>query len=67
MTAIHRHRHEGTWSTEEAAIYLGCMPGTLRVWVSRRQVPFIKVGRLTRFLKQDLDDYLQQHRVPAIG
>ena len=56
---------QGTMSNEEAAAYLGCTPGTLRVWTSRRRVPFVKVGRLTRFLKVDLDAYLQQHRVPV--
>jgi excisionase family DNA binding protein len=56
----------GTMSNNEAAVYLGCTPDTLRVWTSRRRVPFVKVGRLTRFLKADLDEYLDQHRVPAM-
>ena len=56
---------QGTMSNEEAAAYLGCTPHTLRVWTSRRRVPFVKVGRLTRFLKADLEAYLQQHRVPV--
>ncbi len=55
----------GTWGTEQAAAYLGCTPSTLRVWVSRRQVPFIKVRRLTRFRRVDLDQWLEQHRVSA--
>ncbi|MDP6495222.1 MAG: helix-turn-helix domain-containing protein [Dehalococcoidia bacterium] len=56
---------EGTWDNDQAATYLGCTPGTLRVWVSRRRVPFIKVGRLTRFRKADLDTYLDSHLVPV--
>jgi excisionase family DNA binding protein len=56
---------QGTMNNEEAAAYLGCTPDTLRVWTSRRRVPFVKVGRLTRFLKADLEAYLQQHRVPV--
>ena len=56
---------DGTWDNFKAAKYLGCTPDTLRVWVSKRRVPFIKVGRLTRFLKQDLDEWLEQNRVPV--
>ncbi|MDA0747861.1 MAG: helix-turn-helix domain-containing protein [bacterium] len=47
-----------TWGADEAAAYLGCTTGTLRVWCSRRRVPFLKVGRLTRFRKRDLDQWL---------
>jgi len=50
---------------ETAAAYLGCTPDTLRVWTSKRRVPFVKVGRLTRFLKSDLDEWLAARRVPA--
>ena len=56
---------EGTWGNDEAARYLGCTPDTLRVWVSKRMVPHIKVRRLTRFLKRDLDEFLEQNRIPA--
>ena len=44
---------------DEAAAYIGCTADTLRVWTSKRMIPFIKVNRLTRFLKADLDQYLQ--------
>ena len=59
------HMDIGTMNNDEAAVYLGCTPDTLRVWTSRRRVPFVKVGRLTRFLKADLDEYLNKNRVPA--
>ena len=59
--------HEGgTWDNRTAAEYLGVTPLTLRVWVSKRRVPFIKVGRLTRFLREDLDAWLAQRRVEAV-
>ena len=59
------HSATGTWSNDEAAAYLGCTPDTLRIWTSKRRVPFVKVGRLTRFRKQDLDEYIQANLVPA--
>ena len=59
------HSETGTWSNDEAAAYLGCTPDTLRIWTSKRRVPFVKIGRLTRFRKRDLDEYIQANVVPA--
>ena len=56
-----------TWNTQEAATYIGCTPGTLRIWVSRRRVPFLKVGRLCRFRNHDLDCWLDEQAVRAEG
>jgi excisionase family DNA binding protein len=52
-----------TWGFVEASTYLGCTEGTLRVWTSKRRVPFVRVGRLVRFRKQDLDAWLDQNAV----
>ena len=52
--------------TEQAAEYLGCKPSTLKVWTCRRRVPFVKVGRLTRFRVGALDRWLEANRVPAV-
>ena len=49
--------------TEEAAGYIGCEPSTLRVWVSRRTVPHLKIGRLVRFRRRDLDRWLDKKLV----
>jgi len=51
------------WATEEAAEYLGCAANTLKVWTSRRRVPFVRVGRLVRFRKCDLDKWLEENLV----
>jgi excisionase family DNA binding protein len=56
---------EGTMSNDAAAVYIGCAPDTLRVWTSRRRVPFVKVGRLTRFRRSDLDAWLDARAVPV--
>lgn len=53
------------WDTAEAARYLGCTAGTLRVWTSRRFVPFIRVGRLVKFRKKDLDRWMEKRKVSA--
>lgn len=46
----------------EAAEYLGVSPGTLTVWrsVGRYNLPYVKVGRLVRYRKSDLDAWLHQ-------
>ena len=58
---------KGNWGNEEAAAYLDCTPDTLRVWVSKRRVPFVRVGRLVRFRKKDLDAWIETNLVPAQG
>lgn len=65
MKAPHINTAGGTWDNDTAAAYIGCTPLTLRQWVSRRRVPFVRVGRLVRFRKSDLDDWLEKNRVPV--
>ena len=57
---------EGTLSNEQAAAYLGCTEGTLRVWTSQGRVPYCKVGRLTRFLREDLEEFVPAGRVVPV-
>lgn len=49
---------------EQAAKYLGLGPKTLEVWRSRgtHRIPFVKVGRLVRYLQTDLDKWIDAHR-----
>lgn len=49
----------------EAAQYLGVQPGTLALWASRGRyrLPFIKVGRLVRYRRNDLDRWLLRRTV----
>ena len=56
----------GTWGTAEAARFLGCTESTLRAWVSQGRVPYVKLGRLTRFLKSDLVRHVNKHRVDTV-
>ena len=45
----------------EAAAYIGVSENTLSVWrcVGRYAIPFIKVGRLVRYRRSDLDTWLE--------
>jgi excisionase family DNA binding protein len=49
----------------EAAPYLGVSKGTLGVWrcTNRYHIPYIKVGRLVKYRKSDLDAFLAARTV----
>jgi excisionase family DNA binding protein len=48
-----------------AAEYIGVQPGTLDNWASTRRygLKFIKVGRLAKYRKEDLDEFLSRRTV----
>ena len=48
----------------EAAEHLGVKRGTLSVWrcVRRHNLPYMKVGRLVRYSRADLDQWLDERR-----
>ena len=50
---------------KQAADYLGVSKSTLDVWActGRYNLPFIKVGRLVKYRKADLDSWLMAHQV----
>lgn len=45
--------------TKEASLFLGISKNTLYEWVVQKKIPFIKVGRLTKFKKEALEDWLK--------
>lgn len=49
----------------EAAGMLGVAVATVRRWVLRRQIPFIKLGAAVRFDTNELEKWLKERRVPA--
>ncbi len=51
------------WNTEEVAEYLGVKPDTIRTWQSQRKIPFVKVGRTTRYRKQQIDQWVEEQNV----
>lgn len=50
----------GLLTRQQAAAYLGVAPQTLAVWAStgRYALPFIRVGRLTKYRLSDLDAWI---------
>ena len=54
-------------NTEQAAAYLGVTSRTLEVWrcTKRHAIPYIKVGRLVKYRKAELDHWLIQQTIGA--
>ena len=62
MTDAHDKVHiPGYLSIEELSTYLSIKPKTLYARV--KDIPHYKVGRLIRFRKDDIDAWMEQHRV----
>jgi excisionase family DNA binding protein len=46
-------------NTIEAAEYLGISKNTLYEWIVQRKIPYVKVGRLVKFRREDLETWLK--------
>lgn len=51
-------------SRREAAAYLGIAEQTLSIWkcTQRYALPFVKIGRLVKYRKVDLDAFIERNR-----
>jgi excisionase family DNA binding protein len=51
----------------EVAGFLGVPQRTLQTWrIQKRELPFVKIGRLIRYSRADITVYLSQRKV-AVG
>ncbi len=50
-------------SVQAAAVYTGLSVHTVYTMVSQRRIPYVKVGRLTKFDLQAIDTWISQHSV----
>lgn len=53
-------------TVEQAADYLNITEHFVRRLIRERRIPFLKVGRLVRLRRTDIDDYLAGRLVPAV-
>jgi excisionase family DNA binding protein len=51
-------------TVSEAARILGLQESTLRAWVMRRRIDYLKLGRSIRIEQAEIDRLLEQARVP---
>lgn len=46
----------------ELAEYLSVKEASIRSWVYKKKIPFIKVGKLVRFKVEDIESWLQSKK-----
>jgi excisionase family DNA binding protein len=51
---------EQHWSTKELAKKLEVKESTVRSWVFKKEIPYVKIGRLVRFRKSAILDWLSE-------
>ena len=47
------------FSVEEIATHLGIKPETVYVWIETKQMPAHKVGRLWKFQREEVDNWVR--------
>lgn len=53
-------KNEENWiGTEEAAKYLDVKVATIRKWIKDKKIPAHKIGKLWKFKKTELDDWVK--------
>jgi excisionase family DNA binding protein len=58
LESAHARDIGSVWTSDEAAQYLRIHPRTLTRMAQRGEIPSIQIGRLWRFRRTDLDDWL---------
>ena len=57
---------QGYENVQDIAEYLAIKPSTLYALVGRREVPFYKVGRLIRFKRSSIDEWMEKQREEVV-
>jgi excisionase family DNA binding protein len=66
MAAQQESRKKGLLTVAEFALTLGVKPATVRQWVWRRGVEFVRVGRSVRFRPETAAKLIARGTVPAV-
>lgn len=45
---------------KDVAMRLAVSPQTVRVWVMKQKIPFIKIGRLVRFKEEEIEQWIER-------
>lgn len=55
-----RERYEDKWiGLEEAADYMDVTKDTVRNWIKKTDIPAHKIGKLWKFKKSELDEWIK--------
>jgi excisionase family DNA binding protein len=61
-----RDLSQGFLGVREVACYLGVRPSTIYAMVERKGIPHYKVGRLVRFKKFEIDEWMAGQKEPVV-
>ncbi|MBI3605579.1 MAG: helix-turn-helix domain-containing protein [Nitrospirae bacterium] len=50
-------------SVSELSLYLNVKVKTLYGWIGQKEIPYLKIGRLVRFEKTEIDRWLEEKKV----
>ncbi len=50
----------------ECSEYIGVTKGTLYAWVSRKRIPYIKIGKLVKFDLKEIEHWVRVRRIKEI-
>ncbi len=62
---LHKNNSEGLMNMESAAEYLSIKKSSLYQLCMRKQITVVKIGRLNKFRKPDLDNFINQNVIEA--
>ncbi len=54
---------ERLWNDREVAEVLGIGYSTLQLWKKQRKIPYIKIGKHTKFVPSEIRNWLETNRV----
>jgi excisionase family DNA binding protein len=52
---------------EQTAKRINCSPRNLHNLVVRGELPYVRLGKLLRFIPADVDEFIQSHRIGGSG
>lgn len=52
-------------NVQEVAIRLGIKPATVRAWILRRKIEFVRVGRAIRIKAEVIDQFVANNTIPS--
>jgi excisionase family DNA binding protein len=55
----------GMLTVEQAARELGLKESTIRAWLLRRKISFVKLGRCVRISREEVNRLIKENTIPA--
>lgn len=53
-------------SVAQLSTKLDIKPRTIRAWIFKRQIPYVKIGKLVRFKDTDIEHFLKNNEQKSV-